>query len=91
MFEYLKTTIEVPTNVDFVYEMQKLSHHNDTESVANYFLDELKKSIEILEIEEFENINATLYKRLKAIKINSSCLFNKLEILDVLDLSLKRL
>jgi hypothetical protein len=91
VYGYLKTTIEIPNNLDLVFEMQKISHHNQYEGYANDFMEELHDSIENLEINELEKSDIILYKKLKEIKDLSSTVTNILSKLQVLDLSLNRL
>jgi hypothetical protein len=87
-YEYLKQTIEIPNNLDFEREGMKISHHNDSEKYANYFLSMLRDSIENLHVQEIED--KALLKQLNDIKKHSKRLFNSLENLQILDLSLKR-
>jgi hypothetical protein len=91
VYGYLKTTIEIPNNLDLVFEMQKISHHNVYEGYANDFMEKLNKSIENLEVDELEKSDIILYKKLQEIKRLSFRVSNMLNKLQVLDLSKKRL
>lgn len=89
VFEFLKTTLMVPKDIDFEYQLLEIRNYKDYESRTNRALSILQKTIEDLNIDELEEEKPELFKQLLSVKRCSERVFKRLNNTTILDLTNK--